>query len=162
LNLLRKALASCGGLGLSPLAPGTVGTLGGVFLAWSLSGTELYLLWSLLAALAIYLVGRALGPWAEEYAGTKDPQWFVLDEVAGYLVTVAWFRGPSLLALLTAFWAFRFFDIVKPPPARRLERIGGGDGIMLDDLAAATWAFLVVMLPLRLLVDAPWVVAARG
>jgi phosphatidylglycerophosphatase A len=158
LNRLRLALATCGGLGLAPVAPGTVGTLGGVLLAWSLASSEHYLLWILIIALFILLVGRALGTWAEEHSGRRDPSWFVLDEVAGYLLTVAWVSGPSLLTLLTAFWAFRFFDIVKPPPIKRLERLPGGYGIMLDDLAAAAWAFLAVMLPLRLWVDAPWTV----
>jgi phosphatidylglycerophosphatase A len=157
-NHFRLALATCGGLGLSPRAPGTVGTLGGVLLAWSLSGTEQYLLWSLLAAAILYCLGLALGEWAEKRAGARDPGWFVLDEVVGYLLTVAWMGGPSLLALLTAFWAFRFFDIVKPPPVKWFERFPGGKGMMLDDLMAAGWAFVVVMLPLRLWVDAPWTV----
>lgn len=158
MNFLRMALATCGGLGLAPKAPGTVGTLGGVLIAWGLSGSERYLMWSLICALGIFLVGRVLGTWAEQHDQTRDPAWFVLDEVAGYLLTVAWVTGPSLLALLTAFWAFRFFDIVKPPPGRWLERLAGGNGMMLDDLSAAAWAFVLVMLPLRLLVEVPWAV----
>lgn len=158
MNRLRLAVATCGGLGLSPLAPGTCGTLGGVLIAWALSHTAHYLLWSLLAAAGIFFVGLLLGEWAEQRAGARDPGWFVLDEVAGYLFTVAWMGGPSLLALLTAFWAFRFFDVVKPPPVKWFERFQGGNGMMLDDLIAAGWAFVVVMLPLRLLVNAPWTV----
>ena len=156
MNQLRLALATSLYLGLVPVAPGTFGTLGGVAIAWALAGTQQYLLWSLLAAALLYLVGRSLGAWAEERGGGKDPGWFVLDEVVGYLVTVAWIGGPSLLALLTAFCAFRFFDIVKPWPVKRFERVPGGDGIMLDDVVAGLWALLAVMLPLRLLVDAPW------
>ena len=97
-----------------------------------------------------------LGEWAEAYAGGKDPQFFVLDEVAGYLLTIWWFEGPSLLALFTAFCAFRFFDIVKPPPVRNVERVGGGAGIVLDDLVAGVYGLVVVMVPARLLIDAPW------
>lgn len=156
MNHLRLGLATCGFLGLAPVAPGTFGTLGGVLIAWLLAGTSAFGLWALLAAAGVYLLGRSLGEWAERHSGRKDPGWFVLDEVAGYLVTVAWFEGPSPLALLTAFCAFRFFDITKPPPVRRVERIGGGDGIMLDDIVAGLYGFLLVMLPLRLLVDAPW------
>jgi phosphatidylglycerophosphatase A len=158
LNRFKLGLATCGFLGLAPFAPGTFGTLGGVAIAWALMGTQWYLLWISLAALAVYILGRSLGEWAESYAGKKDPGWFVLDEVVGYLVTVAWIQGPSPLALLTAFCAFRFFDIVKPPPVKRFEAIGGGDGIMLDDVVAGLYGFLLVMLPLRLLVDVPWVV----
>ena len=160
MNQLRLGLASCGYLGLVPVAPGTFGTLGGVLIAWALADTTYFGLWVLLAAGVVYWVGRVLGDWAESWAGRKDPGWFVLDEVAGYLVTVAWFSGPSPLALLTAFCAFRFFDITKPPPVRRFERIGGGDGIMLDDVVAGLYGLVLVMLPLRLLVDAPWSTAA--
>jgi len=155
-NRLRLALVTCGFLGLSPVAPGTFGTLGGVLIAWALAGTEHFLLWVLLAAGGVYLLGRSLGSWAEEYAGREDPGFFVLDEVVGYLITVAWVGGPSPLALLLAFCAFRFFDVLKPPPVRNVERIGGGDGIMLDDVAAGVYGLVLVMAPARLLIDAPW------
>lgn len=156
MNKLRLGLSTCGFLGLIPVAPGTFGTLGGVAIAWGLARTDYFLLWVLLAAGAIYLLGRSLGSWAEEYAGAKDPGFFVLDEVVGYLVTVAWIGGPSPLALLLAFCAFRFFDVVKPPPVRNIERVGGGDGIMLDDVAAGVYGLVLVMAPARLLIDAPW------
>ncbi len=156
MNQLRLALATSLYLGLAPVAPGTFGTLGGVAIAWALAGTESFLLWVLLVAAVLYAVGRSLGAWAEERAAGHDPGWFVLDEVVGYLVTVAWIGGPTPLALLTAFCAFRFFDIVKPWPVKRFERLPGGDGIMADDVVAGLWAFLAVMLPLRLLVEAPW------
>lgn len=156
MNALRLGLVSFGYLGCAPVAPGTFGTLGGVLVAWALSGTELYPLWVTAAIVALYLVGRSLGGWAERYAGRKDPGIFVLDEVIGYLITVFWLRGPSLLALVVGFFAFRCFDIFKPPPARRMERIPGGDGILLDDVVAGVYALLVVMLPARLLLDLPW------
>jgi phosphatidylglycerophosphatase A len=70
----------------------------------------------------------------------------VLDEVIGYLVTVFWLRGPSVLALTLAFFVFRFFDIVKPPPARQLEALGGGDGILLDDVFSGLYGLGVVAL----------------
>ncbi len=135
MSRLRLGVVTCGFLGCSPVAPGTVGTLGGVLLAWLLAPTELYLVWVLLACAAIYLVGRALAPWAEREGG-GDPGFFVLDEVLGYLITVAWVRGPSLVTLVVGFALFRFFDVVKPPPVRRMERIPGGDGILLDDVVA--------------------------
>ena len=158
MNLLRLFLVSSGFLGCSPVAPGTVGTLGGVAIAWALSGTRAYLLWTLLACALLYLVGRALGPWAEDYAGKKDPGIFVLDEVIGYLITVAWLQGPSLLALVVAFFVFRFFDVLKPRLARRMERIPGGDGILLDDVVAGLYGLVLVMLPARMLIEVPWTV----
>jgi len=146
LDRLRLGVVSCGFLGLSPAAPGTVGTLGGVLLAWLLAGTEHFLLWALLLCAALYAVGRALGDWAERYAGGKDPGFFVLDEVIGYLVTCLWLRGPSVLGLAVAFFVFRFFDILKPPPVKRFERLGGGDGILLDDVVAGLYGLLVMMI----------------
>jgi phosphatidylglycerophosphatase A len=57
------------------------------------------------------------------------------------------------LALAVAFFVFRFFDIVKPPPARAMERIRGGHGILLDDVVAGLWGLVFVMAPARLLLD---------
>lgn len=156
MNALRLGIVSCCFLGCSPFAPGTFGTLGGVAIAWALAGTELYPVWIAVAVVAIYLVGRSLGGWAERYAGRKDPGIFVLDEVVGYLLTVFWLRGPSPLALVVGFFAFRFFDIVKPEPARRMERIRGGDGILLDDVVAGLYGLVIVMVPARLLLELPW------
>ncbi len=148
---LKLAIVSSGFLGLSPLVPGTVGTLGGVLLAFLLARTEHFLLWTILLCVLLYVIGRPLGEWAEKRAGGKDPGFYVLDEVIGYLVTVLWFQGPSLLALTLAFFVFRFFDIVKPPPARRIERLGGGDGILLDDVVAGIYGLLVMILARTLL-----------
>ena len=148
---LKLAIVSSGFLGLSPLVPGTVGTLGGVLLAFLLARTEHFLLWTILLCVLLYVIGRPLGEWAEKRAGGKDPGFYVLDDVIGYLVTVLWFQGPSLLALTLAFFVFRFFDIVKPPPARRIERLGGGDGILLDDVVAGIYGLLVMILARSLL-----------
>jgi phosphatidylglycerophosphatase A len=123
LNKLKLAIVSFGFLGCSPFAPGTFGTLGGVAIAWLLAKTPWFPLWALLACAVLYAISAPLGAWAERYAGKKDPGIFVVDEVIGYLITVLWTGGPSLLALVVAFFVFRFFDIVKPPPARRMERI---------------------------------------
>ena len=153
MNRLKLGIISFGYLGCSPVAPGTVGTLGGVLLAWLLAPTENYLLWVLLACAATYLVGRMLAPWAERESG-KDPQTFVLDEVLGYLITVAWVRGPSLVTLVVGFALFRLFDVLKPGPVRRMERFPGGDGILLDDLVAGLLA-LAVLTAARFLVGDP-------
>ena len=153
MNRLKLAIVSCGFLGCSPFAPGTVGTLGGVLIAWALARTDAFPLWVLLACVVIYVVGRSLGDWAESYAGKKDPGIFVLDEVIGYLVTIVWFQGPSPLALVLAFFVFRFFDIFKPPLARRLEKLGGGDGILLDDVIAGVYGLVVMSLARWLLLE---------
>ena len=113
MNTIKLFLVSSGFLGCSPFAPGTVGTLGGVAIAWALAGSDNFLLWTLVAAVVVYLIGRSLGDWAEQYAGKKDPGIFVLDEVVGYLVTVAWLEGPSYLTLAVAFFVFRFFEALS-------------------------------------------------
>jgi phosphatidylglycerophosphatase A len=101
----------------------------------------------------LYAISQPLGGWAERYAGKKDPGIFVVDEVIGYLITILWSKGPSYVALTVAFFAFRFFDILKPPPARSMERIPGGHGILLDDVFAGVWALVAVMLPARLILN---------
>jgi len=156
-NTLKLALVSCGFLGCSPVAPGTVGTLGGVALAFLLSSQPDYLVWSLAACAVLYAITAPLGPWAERHAGKKDPGIFVMDEVIGYLITVAWVAGPSLYALITGFFVFRLFDIWKPWPARSMERIPGGHGILLDDVVAGLWG-LATMALLRRFIDVPWTV----
>jgi phosphatidylglycerophosphatase A len=157
-NKLKLGIVSCGYLGLSPFAPGTAGTLGGVAIAWLLRDVEHYLYWTLAVCAVLYAVGRSLGKWSEEYAGGEDPGFFVLDEVIGYLLTVAWLQGPSLIALTVAFFLFRLLDVVKPPPARWLENLGGGDGILLDDVMAGIYG-LGIMALLRCFVLTPdrWV-----
>jgi phosphatidylglycerophosphatase A len=158
MNKVKLAIVSCGFLGCSPIAPGTFGTLGGVLIAWALAGRAPYALWVLVAAAVVYAIGQPLGRWSEQYAGKKDPGIFVLDEVVGYLVTIAWTGGPSLLALTTAFFVFRLFDILKPWPARQMERIPGGHGILLDDVVAGVYGFLVMAAARLLLPDVSWTV----
>lgn len=145
MNRLRQALITAGFLGCAPVAPGTFGTLAGVLAAWALRSTQPYLAAVLALCALLYVIGRALAPWAEEVYG-KDPGCFVLDEVIGYLITIAWVAPPSLFAMGVAFVLFRFFDILKPPPVKWFERLGGGDGILLDDVAAGVYGLIVMAL----------------
>ncbi len=155
-GILSMGICTFGGLGLSPFAPGTFGTLGGVLIAWLLASSSNFLMWTLLTAVGLYILGRIVAPWAEARSG-KDPGYYVIDEVIGYLVTIAWTGGPTLLTLLAAFVAFRFFDILKPPPVKWFERIPGGDGILLDDVIAGIYGLLVmVILRLVFLEPSSW------
>jgi phosphatidylglycerophosphatase A len=96
----------------------------------------------------------ALAPWAIAHFGSKDPGKFVLDEAAGICLTILFlpvhpgWMGAGI-TLLAAFIAFRFFDITKIPPARQLEHLPGGWGILMDDLAAAVYANIVCQIVLR-------------
>jgi len=143
---MARLLWSGFGLGLSPWAPGTCGTLLGVLLAWFLPGD----LWLGGVALGITLLGAPLARVAERREGRTDPPSFVLDEVAGYLLTMMMVpRTPLGLAL--GFVAFRVADITKPPPIRKLEEIPGGWGVMADDLLAAVYANVALRLVAPLL-----------
>lgn len=149
-------LATGCGLGLAPVASGTFGTVGGVVLAvlcqlW-LHGRDLAVGLSILAALLL-AYGCTLSGWSERVLRADDPKPFVLDEIVGYLVTIAlfaWLRGePNAVAHVAGFFAFRAFDVLKIYPADRLEHLRGAPGIMLDDVAAGAWAGVVLcLLPL--------------
>lgn len=146
MNFLRLAFVSAGFLGLSPIAPGTCGTLAGVALVYALAASPWYGYWVLGLCVLFYVVGRRLGPWAEARAGGKDPGFYVLDEVIGYMITMLGLAGPSFFAMLVGFCLFRLFDIWKPPPARAMEALGGGDGILLDDVIAGGYGLLGMLL----------------
>jgi len=160
MNTIKLGIVTAGFLGLIPVMPGTFGTLAGVAIAWALRTTELYALWVAGLAIGLYAVGYSLAGWAERHWGRKDPGSFVIDEVVGYLVTVAWVGGglghggPSWLTLLMAFLLFRLFDITKPLFVGRAEHLPGGHGIMADDVAAGFLA-LAVLTVLRLTIGEP-------
>lgn len=155
------ALSTACGLGYAPVAPGTAGTLLGVGIYLLVALTTRGVLQSVLLAavlLAACAAAVPLGRWAQKHWGRPDPRRFVLDEVAGFLLTVLLFRTGDIW--LTAAWAFlasRFFDIIKPPPARQAEKLTGGWGILADDLVASLYAAAALHV-LRLLV--PCVVGA--
>jgi len=146
---VNAAVVSCLGLGYSPFASGTVGTVGAMAIVWAvlpLTDTVSFgLLMVLLAAVGM-VVGVALGGWAERHYGRKDPSPFVLDELVGYFVTLYRFGDsvPGWKELVVAFFAFRVFDVIKPPPGRQCERLPRGWGIMLDDVFAGVYANLLV------------------
>ncbi len=138
-------IATGGGIGLLPLAPGTWASLAALPCAWvicALAGR------GALAAAAI--LAFALGCWAAatvaRASGHKDPGFIVVDEVAAqWLVLLA--APLDWRAYLAAFMLFRVFDIAKPWPVRTIEcRVAGGLGIMLDDIAAALYAILLLLI----------------
>ena len=141
-------LASWGPCGLAPVAPGTVGTLGAVPLFWLLRPLPLWLY-------LVTLVGfAAMAVRAAEVAGAHwkavDASPIVIDEVAGYLVTMAlvpWSAGGALLGFLL----FRLFDVWKPWPVSALDRWKSGTGVVADDLAAGLWAAAAYALLVHLL-----------
>jgi phosphatidylglycerophosphatase A len=137
-------LAAWGPCGYAPLAPGTAGTLGAIPLFWLLRALPLpvYLLTVVaFIALASHAAHRA-GP----YWKVTDASPIVIDEVAGYLVTMAavpW----SWPAAIAGFVLFRVFDVVKPWPASYFDaRVKNGFGVVMDDVAAGVWAWMALQL----------------
>ena len=135
LNGLSKAIATALGAGYSPVAPGTCGTLVTVPLAYALAGLPV---WQYaLVVLAVIGVGIWAADRADRAWGTHDSGRIVIDEVAGYLATVALVDRSHWAPLAVGFVVFRALDITKPPPIRWLdENLPGGVGVVLDDVAA--------------------------
>jgi phosphatidylglycerophosphatase A len=100
-----------------------------------------------LAALAV-LVGIPAATQVARAAGLKDPQFVVIDEVAGQWITLL-FAPVAWKTVLAGFILFRGFDIVKPPPVRQLERLPEGTGIVVDDVAAGVYGLVVLQLLIR-------------
>ena len=97
---------------------------------------------TLVPMLAVTFLGIPAASIVEKESGRQDPGFVVIDEVAGQL-TALLFVPLDIGHALLAFALFRFFDILKPPPVRQLERLHGGLGIMVDDVAAGLYALLV-------------------
>ncbi|MEM7081281.1 MAG: phosphatidylglycerophosphatase A [Pseudomonadota bacterium] len=128
------------GSGLSPKAPGTVGTVVGIPFALMLSQLPLWAEWA--AILLMSIVGVFICGYATKKLGVHDHGGIVWDEIVGYVIAVA-FVPDGAFWLVAGFGFFRVFDIIKPWPIRELDHsIHGGLGIMLDDIVAAAFAAL--------------------
>ena len=146
---LAVFLATVANCGYFPIAPGTVGSAAGLIVYllvwWTRSpGVEVGLI----------IVTFAVGTWAatraERYFGAIDPGPVVIDEVLGMLVTLA-FIPVGVSGAVAGFVLFRVFDVIKPFPANRLEKLHGGLGIMADDFAAGVYANLFLRIVIWLL-----------
>ena len=137
-------LATGFGVGYSPIAPGTLGTLVAIPVYYFLSNisSPIY---------EITLVGFFfLSVWisenAEIYFGKKDDQRIVIDEMMGFLITMLWVPK-TIHFIIIAFFLFRFFDILKPFPIRHLEkRFKGGFGVILDDVMAGVYGNIILQM----------------
>lgn len=161
-DYLALAIATCG-VGYLPLAPGTWGSLLGVGLylllqsliqpfirAFARPNSVIFISsWSFFLAAELVLITliTLVGIWAasrtEKLCGRKDPGKVVIDEVAGQLIALLPIvprLDPGWMSIIVAFVLFRLFDIVKPYPARRLEKLESGLGIMSDDVVAGAYA----------------------
>ena len=144
--------------GYAPFAPGTFGSIVGLVASclifapiWRRSPAAFLLIFAIVFVLGCWIAGRA-----ELILGEHDSSKIVLDEVLGMVATM--FLNPNgmnrtgLISLAAGFALFRIFDIIKPFPASLIDRrVRGGTGVMLDDMAAAVYANLVLQVARRVL-----------
>jgi phosphatidylglycerophosphatase A len=143
---LAVFIATAAYCGDAPIAPGTVGSAAGLavyLLVWWTQSPVV----EIALIVFLFVIGVWSGTIAERYFGGIDPGPVVMDEVVGMLITLA-FIPVTWTGALAGFVLFRLFDVIKPFPAGRLERLHGGLGVMADDAMAAVYANL----SLRLLV----------
>jgi phosphatidylglycerophosphatase A len=171
IDYLALGIATCG-VGYLPVAPGTFGSLLGVGLylllrvicvsrLGGLTDNVLttaygFLMFELLLIVCVTFAGIWAASRVEQLDSQKDPGKVVIDEVAGQLIaiTAVPVAVVSWWPIILAFLLFRFFDIVKPYPARRLEALEGGLGIMADDVVAGIYAAIGV----ALMVSIKWLI----
>jgi phosphatidylglycerophosphatase A len=132
------------GCGHFPKGPGTAGSLGALLVALPLVYAGLPSWGFLLLSLVLLYPGIAASSSVAIRSGLKDPQIVVIDEVLGQWITLAGAAVLNWKSFVLAFVLFRLFDILKPPPIRRLERIPGGAGIVLDDVLAGVYGAIVL------------------
>ena len=140
-----KFITTFGFIGYLPLAPGSMASVAGGWIA-------IYLSHSLLMYFAVSMIITVLGFVASDRMETlmqkKDPSCIVIDEVSG--IMIAFFMLPAIPSvLITAFFLFRAFDMFKIYPANKLELLKGGAGVMMDDIIAGIYTNIVTHLALR-------------
>lgn len=143
------------GAGLSPFAPGTLGALEGVAIYLVTIPLRLGNVEHMALLVALDVLILALGVWASDrlcrMLAVKDPSRAVVDEISGQLIALTPLAfAPSWRGVIAAFALFRLFDIFKPYPIRKLERLRGGYGVMMDDVLAGIYAAALVWLGVQL------------
>ncbi|ACO04083.1 MULTISPECIES: phosphatidylglycerophosphatase A [Persephonella] len=136
--------------GKIPVAPGTIGTVVGlipILIYWTKGGSYM-LINQIFITLAVFFVGIWASTVVVETFKEKDPDYVVIDEIAGYMVAMIGIE-PTWQNLLIAFILFRFFDILKPPPIRFFERLPSGLGVMADDIIAGLYVLGIMHLLTR-------------
>ena len=144
---LAIAVATAGGAGLVPKLPGTIGSLVGVLIYVLLYGYGFRIIYLGLLAILIPVAVWAAGHVEEIYG--KDASRIAIDEVVGQMITLGFVvrsgKAAILMSAILGFLLFRFFDILKPFPIRRLEGLPGGVGVVADDVGAGVYAFLTLV-----------------
>lgn len=152
-------IATGAGAGFAPVAPGTLGAIEGVivfliFNAVANNSLSLAPRWSVaifaVLNVALFIVGVWASSRACEICALEDPGQVVIDEVSGQLIALTpLIVAPSVAGILLSFLLFRLFDIFKPYPIRKLERLHGGLGVMADDALAGIYAAALVWIGMQ-------------
>jgi phosphatidylglycerophosphatase A len=146
-DYLAIGIATSGGAGFAPKGPGTAGAGVGVLIFLVMEWLRLGAYYP--HAIIFFLAAGTWAAWRVEQIYGHDSQRIVVDEVVGQMITFSAFAGRIQLSgffVLLGFGLFRLFDIVKPFPLRRLERIPNGVGVIADDVGAGLYALAVLML----------------
>ena len=133
-------LATGFGLGLSPVASGTFGTLPGVAIVVAVWSRHVGLAWQCVLASVLPLLAIPICDVAERHFGRKDDGRIVADEYLTFPIAMVGLPLSPWWVIPMAFVSSRIFDIVKPPPARGLQELHGGLGIVIDDVVASLYA----------------------
>ncbi|MFH1288905.1 MAG: phosphatidylglycerophosphatase A [bacterium] len=134
-------------VGYSPVAPGTFGTLIGIpfYLIFSLKGYKVYIIFTLL----FLILGIKISSIAERLFNEHDSQKIIIDEIAGFLITML-FIPLKIKFIILGFIFFRIMDIWKPVPIYNLQKLPGGFGIMADDIMAGIYSNIILQILVRI------------
>ncbi len=148
MKFITKALSTFFGAGFFPVAPGTFASLIIAALYFWAFGS-MGLAWYLGAIVAVFFAGVVAATSYAKQLGQKDPRPVVIDEVCGQLITLT-LVPPAWVNIALGFFLFRVFDVLKPFPIRKLERLSWGWGIMADDVLAGLYAAVLLRVYLML------------
>ena len=143
MNRIILFLATGFGAGFSPVIPGTIGTLVAIPIELLLSSIQspVYEL----TLITFFFLSSWSSDKAQAHWNRKDDRRIVIDEMMGYLVTMFWIPKTTFFVSI-GFFLFRLFDVIKPPPIRRLEGLKGGFGVVLDDVMAGIYANIILQI----------------
>lgn len=140
LRFLRISIATGFSIGYLPIAPATFACLISIIIWYFLLA---YKILYIIVGIVLFILGIEISDSLSKLWG-RDPKQIVIDEYAALLLPL-YFTPKRIIPFIITFLSFRFFDIVKPPPLRKIENLPGGWGIMLDDLGAAIYTTIVVL-----------------
>ena len=138
-------LATGFGSGYAPVAPGTAGSAVGLLLFWPLASLPPH--WQIGVCVVLFVIGAFASTRVAHALGKKDPGLIVVDEIVGMWITLVGLPFSPLVAVV-GFVLFRAMDVLKPWPARSLENLPDGWGVMADDVAAGIYAHLLLRVAL--------------